>query len=72
MTQTPEEKLVNATTRVLEFWKDYKAGFSAEMLVEKYRWVIEYDDLLERFVRLYFDKMALASKVEGALKVLSK
>lgn len=67
---TPEEKLVNATTWVIEFRKDYKAGFSAEMLIEKYSGVISYEDLMERFVHLYFDKQALTSKVENAIKVL--
>lgn len=69
---TPEEKMIDATTRVIEFWKDYKNGYSAEMLIEKYKWVIDYDDLLERFVRLYFDKQTLTSKVEDALKVLKR
>ena len=54
---------------VIEFWKDAKAMSKAE-LMEKYKWVIEYDDLMERFINLYIENRELKDRIEKAGKVL--
>ena len=54
---------------VIEFWKDAKAMNKSE-LMEKYKWVIEYEDLMERFINLYIENKKLKDRIEEAGKVL--
>ena len=67
--KTPEET-ASSLTRVLEFWRDYRDGFSAKELIERYSEVIEYDDLLERFVNLFMENQRLKQKIEDIRKIL--
>lgn len=54
---------------VVEFWKDAKAMSKAE-LMEKYKGVIEYDDLMERFINLYIENKKLKDRIDKAGRVL--
>lgn len=67
---TPEEKMVSNTTWLLEFWKDYKSWLPKDKLIEKYRWVISYEELLERFIGLYIEKENLKKKLDNVADIL--
>lgn len=56
---------------VIEFWKDAKAMSKTE-LMEKYKWVIEYDDLMERFINLYIENKKLKAKMDEIITIIGK
>lgn len=61
----------NDLSWVLAFRKDAKAMSKAE-LMEKYKWVIEYDDLMERFINLYIENKKLKDKMNEIITIISK
>ena len=69
---TPEEKLKNAMARHFEFRKDYKSWMTDDELVQKYSWVISYEELIEYYVGLYIKNQKLKDKLEKIRKVLDE
>ena len=67
---TPEQKMVNATTWVVDFWIDYKEWMTKDELSKKYKWAIEYDDLFDRFINLFLENQKLKDKIEKCHKAL--
>lgn len=57
-------------TWVLEFRKDSKTMSKAQ-LMEKYAGEIPYEELMERFINLYFENRELKDRIDLANKVLS-
>lgn len=69
---TPEEKLRNGIAWHFEFRKDYKSWMTGDELVQKYSWVISYEELIEYYVGLYIANQKLKDKLEKIHKVLDE
>ena len=67
---TPEQKMVDATTWVVDFWIDYKEWMTKDELSKKYKWAIEYDGLFDRFINLFLENQKLKDKIEKCHKAL--
>ena len=66
----PEERMVSNTTWIMEFRKDYKSWLPKDKLFEKYKWVVSYEELLERFIGLFIEREWLRTQINTVLKAL--
>lgn len=64
------EKILRSAIWQLEFRKDVLDGMTQKELVKKYRGVIDYEELLEKFVWLYLQKQELKGKLNRTAKIL--